>query len=288
MIAPINEKLARLIDTTLTLPAFPVVAQKALAAVNRPETTPRDLADLIGRDQGITTDLLRTMNSPFYRRRAAPKTVEQAVVFLGMKAMRLLIISAASKTLYNKRGHFAEALWAHGMGAALACRLIAEATSLPNSEEAFVAGLLHDVGKPVMAFAAPDQFELSLHGVRSEGLTSMQAEYAVFGYSHTDVGALLLERWNLSDSLASAALLHHDIDLARTIAPDSIKLVCAVSLADAICHSLGIGALNAVTELDVSAAPGARELGLSEQQLSSLVHSVDASFDEERALLRPD
>ncbi len=187
--SPRRLELAKIIDEDMGIPVFPAVAQMAIAAIDRPGITAGQLSKIITRDQGLATSILRTVNSAYYQLRNEVQTVKHAVVFLGMKAVRWLIVSAVAGKLYKRHFQAGKELWRHSMGAALAARLLAEASS-GNSEEAALAGLMHDVGKAVMNNAMPEMFNRSLARAGAENLQSSEAEQAVFGYTHVDVGAL--------------------------------------------------------------------------------------------------
>jgi HD-like signal output (HDOD) protein len=278
-----RDLLADIIKKDLEVPPFPAVAQAVIEAVNRPETTAETLSELITKDPGLTASVLKLVNSPFYGRRIAAKTVHQAVVYLGMKAVRWLMVSASAKMVYQRGdAKQAEAMWAHAVGAGLATRILSKGQGV-NPEDAFVAGLLHDVGKTLMSNETPGQFEAAADLARSAGLPAHKAEQAIYGYSHADVGSLLIQRWNLPDNLDDAVRLHHDLELAAGEAPDAVTLVRIVNLADGICHRLGIGAAPA-EELDLANERAVLELELDEDRLSAVIDEVRATWDKERSL----
>lgn len=280
-----RDLLAQIIEKDLEIPPFPAVAQAVIEAANRPETTAEDLARLITKDPGLTSGILKLVNSPFYGRRVAAKTVNQAVVYLGLRAVRWLVVSASAKMVYQRGdARRAEAMWAHAMGVGLAARILAtsQGRARISPEDAFVAGLLHDIGKTLMSNETPAQFDAAVDLARSGGLAAHDAEQAVYGFSHADVGSLLIQRWNLPDNLDDAVRLHHHLELAADEAPDTLTLVRIVNLADRVCHRLGIGAAPA-DDLDVACERAALELGFDAERAGELLDEVSAAFEAERS-----
>ncbi len=279
-----RDLLADVIEKEMAIPPFPAVAQKVISEVNKPNTTAGILSELIIKDQGLTTTILKTVNSPFYGLRSKMTTINQAVAYLGMKAIRHLAIAATSKTVYQKHGIVEETMWAHSLGVALGARLISASVKFVDSDEAFLAGLMHDIGKVIMNNNESDRFAESIANAKSEGLTSCEAEDAVFGFTHTDVGSLLIQQWNLSDDLESAVYLHHDLELAQEEAEAAMPLICTINLADRICHYLGIGTDEASEEIDFDADPAAKKLGAEAVWLQELTEQTRSTYDQEKSL----
>ena len=160
------------------------------------------------------------------------------------------------------------ALLRHSLACAAAAQLLAKRAKFRGVEEAFVAGLLHDIGKVVMNAYRRDQFGEVLTQVMS-GMTCSQAERAVFGFDHAEAGGCLLERWNLPPALVFAVRHHH----APLQAPGDSPLPCLVHAADAVCVTLGIG-LGLDSPADAVSPEALSVLGLTPQDFDEVSRHI--------------
>ena len=161
--AKVAEKLRKIIMTTRDLPAMPQVAAKVLELSSDPDTSAQRLQQVIADDQAMTARILKIANSAMYSCSRRVKTLTEAIVMLGFNSIRSLVVTSAARNLYNtnssRTGLKERLLWEHSIGAAFACRILA-AEYAPNlTEEAFLAGLLHDIGKLVLNQKAPREFD---------------------------------------------------------------------------------------------------------------------------------
>ena len=115
------------------------------------------------------------------------------------------MVTSAARNLYNTRNSHSglkeRLLWEHSIGTAFACRLMAQKHAPPLTEEAFLAGLMHDIGKLVLNIRIPEKFDDIVQVVYNENRTFHETELEHFGFSHAEVGALLVHKWNLSPLL---------------------------------------------------------------------------------------
>lgn len=277
--------LVRLIEANLEIPTIPVVASRALKEMSDPEVSAGKLARIIAEDQGLTARILKVANSALYALKREVKNLQQAATILGFEALKGIVVSVSCRMIYKRFGQVERTLWEHSVGAAVAAHLLARAQSLRSRDEAFVAGLMHDVGKVVMNNGDRVRFTEAVRLSTEGGLESQEAEREVFGFSHLDVGALLVKRWGLPANLEQAVLLHHEPELAEILAPECEDLVYVVSLADRLCHSLGLGVLSAAPIFDPTADPAALHLGFAPDQLESLAVEIRATYDAEHQAL---
>ncbi|RLC35876.1 hypothetical protein DRH29_05615 [candidate division Kazan bacterium] len=143
------EKIIKNIDK---LPSLPMVATKLLSIVDKELTAAKDLAEVIEKDQALTARILKLVNSAFFGLSSKVTTVSRAVIVLGFNSVKSLGLGisvfntvsnvGSEKTAFNK-----DKFWEHSLGVAAGARLLAKKLKYPNPEEAFVAGLLHDIGK---------------------------------------------------------------------------------------------------------------------------------------------
>lgn len=234
-------QLQNIVMTTRDLPAMPQVASKVLELSSNPNTSAQQLQQVISDDQAMTGRILKIANSAMYSCSRKVKTLTEAIVMLGFNSIRSLVVTSAARNLYNTRksrtGLKERLLWEHSIGAAFAARLLAVERAPSMAEEAFLAGLMHDIGKLVLNLRVPEQFDEIVQVVYNESRPFHVTEAELLGYDHTHVGALLVNKWKLSPVLEDVILNHHNS--AAMTADNPILLY--LDLANKLCKKMGIG-----------------------------------------------
>lgn len=276
-VKPNPKQIAQLIESNLEIPTIPVVASKALRAMQNENVTARDLANILQEDPGLTARILKVANSALYALPREIKSLSQAAMVMGFDGLKNLVISAACRGIYKRYGDRERALWIHAIACATAAEEIAKAAGVAQ-DEAFVAGLMHDVGRVVMNNGARDKLAEADTIAENEGIESPEAEQRLFGFTHTDVGGLLVGRWNLSDSLEHAVFYHHDIELVDSLAPQSKSLVDIVHLANRVCHAVGAGC-PVEEDVELEYEESAQSLGIDAGTLAEIVTAVRDRVD---------
>jgi putative nucleotidyltransferase with HDIG domain len=221
--------LDRIENDALDLPVLPEAAAEVVAATGRPDCDVRAVAEVIRRDQAMAAHLLRIANSPLYLPRVKIVSLQQALTRLGTRAVREIALMIAVKTrAFQAKGFEPQikSLFRHCLATALYAQEIARTCRL-SVEEAFLAGLLHDVGRPVLLQALADICREQRIVPNKPALLAVAAEH------HARVGSKLVARWSLADRLATTILHHHD---AEGVA-DTQTTTLVVSLADAVAHA---------------------------------------------------
>ena len=233
----IQELLRQLKD----LPALPDVALQVMKAADDDRSNVSEIARIISRDQSLTTRVLRLANSSHYGAIRTISTVSDAVVLLGLRTVRNLAMAASCQELlaaelsgyYLGRGD----LWRHSYCAALVAQSLSARVKYPVAEEAFVAGLLHDAGKVLLSVHLRAKFNQVVYAANKRRVPFIDAEREVLGFDHAQVGARMLEKWNLPVSLVHAVRYHH----APLSSKQPTALACLVHVADVVCLMLGVG-----------------------------------------------
>jgi putative nucleotidyltransferase with HDIG domain len=196
---------AKIDQRTLDLPVLPEVAAEVVASTGKEDCDLRALAELVRRDQAMATHFLRVANSPMYLPKTKIVSLQQALARLGMSAVReiSLLISVKTRT-FQVRGYERQLKeqFRHSLGTALFAQEIARLRRL-NVELAFLSGLLHDVGRPVLLQAIVD-----LHKELRVPENPAAVEAAASAH-HAPVGSALIAKWSLPASLADAIRFHH-------------------------------------------------------------------------------
>ena len=273
-----NMDLKRLAARAGDLPPLPALAVQALQMTKDPKVTARDLQRVITRDQALTARILRTVNSAMYSLRREVSTVSHAVAILGMDAIRSIIMSASVQPvllLGTAKGSDlgSKLLWEHSWGAALASRVLAQRTRYSDLEEAFLAGLMHDIGKPILMKNFPDRYAQVMADVYGGRAGFHAIEIEAFGFSHAHVGALVAERWHFPSQLAEAIGFHHD----PLVAAAHPQLSCITNLANSMMIQLEVG-FEKKKDLDLAAEPSCGFLQIGPSALQEILAEVRESL----------
>lgn len=224
------------------LPPLPLVASRLMEALGDTESSLSDLSRLISMDQAVATKVLRLVNSSYYGFPRQVTTVGHAVIILGFSTVRNLTLAIAAFDQFAL-GHDSPidplAFWEHCFGVAVCCQLLARRKRLPVKvgEEAFLGGLLHDMGKLFFCQHVPAQYRTVLEDAWQKMVPVSAAEQEHLGVAHTTVGQRIGERWNLPPALVATVRWHHDA------APcvDHFEMVALVSAADVLTRTAKIG-----------------------------------------------
>ena len=280
---PAPRNMAKLVNDNLEIPTIPDVASRALRMMSDPEVRGAQLAKTISEDQGLTAKVLKVANSALYALPREVKNLQQAAMVLGFTTLKSIVISASCRSIYKRFGMFEKSLWGHSVSSAMAAHALAQQLDLKHRDEAFVAGLMHDVGKVVMNNGARDQYKEVLKLCQQEGIGSVDAEQRVFGFSHVDVGSVLVQRWELTPALEHAVFLHHDTDLADSVAGDYRDLVFATYVANRITHSLGYGPGQPTPEPEALHDEVSESLGLDGPTLAAICNDVKELYEQDHS-----
>lgn len=224
------------------LPTLSAVITKMVEMLDGQDASPKELANLIEQDQSILSAILKLVNSAFYGFPRKITSVHQAVVILGFGTVKSIALGTSifkakprggEKEVFDRK-----ALWVHSLGVATASKLIARKIGHGDADEAFVAGLLHDVGKVVFDTQFSAEFREVAEKAEDENILILEAEREVLGLDHAEAGQILLFKWQLPLPVVNAVGFHHDLEKAPATYQ---RLAAIVHLADVICRKLKIG-----------------------------------------------
>ena len=220
-----------------SMPTLPTVALRVMEVTSNPGSSANDLMEIIGPDISLTTKILKIANSPFYGLTREISSLQHAVTVLGFKEIRNMVISTVAfesfKNFKQDDKFDINKFWRHSFCCGLAAKIIAVDLK-SSSNELFVAGLIHDIGKLVMYIAFPVEF-LKLVDMMSPlklKYTAFEAEKNVFEMIHDEVGMKLLRKWMFPESLITAVGFHHHPQEADKKSPFPI----IVHVADILTH----------------------------------------------------
>lgn len=275
-----DSQLKHLIMTIRDLPAMPHVASKVLELSSDPETSADRLQQVIADDQAMTARILKIANSAMYACSRTIKTLSEAIVMLGFNSIRSLVVTSAARNLYStgsaRMGLKERLLWEHSIGVAFSCRLLVSKKHPSLSEEAFLAGLMHDIGKLVLNLQLPDEFEEIVQIVYNENRDFHETEVELLGFDHAKVGELLVNKWKLSPLLEEVIGLHHKEDSLTAERP----LLLYLDLANRLCHKYGIG-FQEHADMDLCATKANGILGLQESDFTEVAQRLQQTLEVE-------
>jgi len=230
-------KIRRLLDHVSDIPPLPSVTTRILRVAEDPVSSAQDLTEIISRDPALTSQILKAANSAFYGFPQKIGTVYLAVVILGFNMVRTIVLGTGVLKLFRAKSASTSILnpntfWEHSLKCGVACRLLATNYKYHVAGEAFTAGLLHDIGRIVLAHYTTHQFEKVFKHSEDHRCSMLDAEMAVLGFSHADVGGYLLEKWSLPIPIVDAVCFHHFPGQSRH-APD---LASITHVADYLSH----------------------------------------------------
>ncbi|HHX38846.1 MAG TPA: HDOD domain-containing protein [Armatimonadetes bacterium] len=196
------------------LPSLPEVVARVLQVVDNPRSSAADFGRAISLDPALTARILRLANSAFYGYTGRIGTAVQAVTILGFAQVRSLVLTVSVLDLFWHSGkkpalpHYD--YWRHCIACAVAARALARRTRICPPEEAFVAGLLHDLGKMVLAMVIPEAYHQVVLQAEAEGRVLVEVEQECLGLTHPMVGGWVTEKWRLPVALNQAVERHHE------------------------------------------------------------------------------
>ncbi len=221
------------------IPALPEVVVQALQLLGNPETEPEQLGVCLRSDPVLIGKMLALVNSPFYGAQRTVVNVADAIMVLGFRGLRSLVLASSTSEFlerdYAAYGHDYRGLWRHSVAVATICRELATDAGLgiEQREELFIAGLLHDIGKMVLL---PYIMESSLATLLRID-PSYQRERELIGIDHAEAGALVVAKWNLTGWIQECIRHHHEEGEAE----DLHEPLAVLRLANSLAHELGHG-----------------------------------------------
>ena len=255
----------RLASGKVQLPVFPPLALQLQAMLAGDDADIDKIAQKIARDQALASQLLRVSNSAFYSGLSKITTIRDSIVRIGTQQVINLVHLATQEQQYRSKDKFIGLhltnLWQHAAATAQGSLWLAERLGFQSmAHEAFLAGLLHDIGK---LFLLKVMETIQASGNHNLELSTPVVD-EVLDTMHAAQGALLLQKWNLPEVYCAVVRLHHQEDY-----DGSNPVLGIVRLANLACHKLGIG-LHQEPSIVVGATPEARLLGLSELRAAEL------------------
>jgi putative nucleotidyltransferase with HDIG domain len=236
-----NEKLTALVTRQNSVPSLPSLYAEVVAELDSPEASLEKVANIVSRDPGMAAKILHLANSSFFGVRNPSSNPRQAVTLLGLETMRMLVLTVSIFSRFKPPDEGLipmEAVWSHSRAtSALAARIAkCEGADARAVDHATAAGLLHDIGKLILANSMPAAYHDVLVEARTTRMQLWQVERAALGASHAEVGACLLGLWGVPTPIIEAVAWHHR---PNDCPNPCFRPLTAVHAANALLHSDG-------------------------------------------------
>jgi putative nucleotidyltransferase with HDIG domain len=229
-----------LLKGVVSVASLPGVFLRLSEVVSDPHSSAADVGRVIAEDPGLTARLLRLVNSAMYNFPSRIETVSHAISIVGTAQLQDLALATSVIRLFASMPHglvTMESFWRHSVACGVAARALATRRRETNVERYFVAGLLHDIGRPIMYMQMPDQSRIAVTRSREERVPLFRVEHELFGFDHSHVGHALMELWKLPPALREAVAHHHHPERAQRFPVEA----AVVHVADLLANALSLG-----------------------------------------------
>lgn len=235
----VDNKVQQVVSNIRNLPTPPMVFHQIQKVISDPDSSASSLASILSEDPAMSVKVLKLTNSAFYGLSREVVSVKQAVMIVGMEAIKNLVLSASVLDMFKGDDldqEYQEQFWRHSLATGFCGRMLAgklRSRGIVDPDSSFSAGLLHDIGKLVVCCFLPEEYRAIKEAHQLDpSVPDHQVEEKVLGYSHPQIGGFLASQWKLPETLASAILHHHHPELSELDSP----VAHIIHIADGVAH----------------------------------------------------
>jgi len=222
------------VETVDNIPTIPGVLKKLLTMLENPKLSLNVLSNFISGDPALSSRVLRIVNSPLYGFPGRISSVSQAVVLLGINAIKGLLLGVSVFELMKES---MVGLWEHSLGCACTARIIAKKKGLKEIEDASIAGLIHDIGKVILILQCNAEYDKALQDAKHNNMLILDAEKKYFYATHADAGSWITQKWNFPRILVEIIEYHRKPNFSKYFPVET----AIVHLADIMVRAKGYG-----------------------------------------------
>ncbi|MEA3465570.1 MAG: HDOD domain-containing protein [Thermodesulfobacteriota bacterium] len=263
------------------LPPMPIVAVKVLELLQCPDTSINQLAQTISLDAAVSARLLKIANSSLYSGLRDITTLHNALVLLGERTVRSLVLASSMSSVNKSYGLLEKMLWEESVGCALAARYLSTKLNVSNSDEAFLVGLFSNLGKIIRNNNEPERYRELVEAVYNGAGDYLTLEQEVFSSPYSKVGAAVLYSWEIAPLLVESVRCQMDVHSAED--KEVSDLAALVNVASNLCMKLGIGHRCAEEDFDLSKTVGAEHLLITVETIAAIPDEFEELFAENSA-----
>lgn len=271
----LKQEIDQLLGDLERLPSFPDLVHKVMQMVRDPDADFQAVGREIQKDLGLTSDILRISNSAYYHPAREIRSVHEAIVILGLKAVKDIVMVSAARGILKQpvAGYRLEErdMWDHSIVvASLSAKIAEDRKTKTPPDVAFTAGLIHDVGKVVLSSTFRKAYLQIANDMKQDPtLRFTELERKYMGYSHSEVGAILLKKWNFPADLVESTLCNYTPEQAKV----NPELTAIVHVANWLALSAGIG-VDAGGMSEHLSIDAARSLGLNDDSVRAYYENL--------------
>lgn len=283
----LTPELRKAVLRVTEISSLPEITTKIIQVVEDPKSTANDLHEIVKNDPGLATKILKVVNSAFYGLPSQIASLDRAIVLLGMSAVKNIALAASLSRLFRPGAisdqFTAKDLWEHCIAVGVCARMMAE-VHVGHAEEAFVAGLVHDLGLLVEYQVFPEQLREVVEQCVATPQDFTAAERTIIGADHQQFGEALALRWKFPPALRNAISHHHNPDKLK---PEFRPLIRLIQIADTICAQNELGFYLTANTQEVTIEQLA-EVGISEDRIAEILECLPERIQETEAIFSDD
>jgi putative nucleotidyltransferase with HDIG domain len=263
------------------LPSLPAVAARINAEIENEGMSAKRLGAILSEDPSLVSRILRLSNSAFYGMPRQIASIERAVMVLGFDTVKNLALSISIFSFFEKGISPAIdviGLWNHSLGVAVSARTLVSRLNPKLAEQAFLLGILHDIGKVALVSLCLADMEQVCRHITQDGLGEQEAEVKVFGFTHQKIGAMLIKEWNFPEMIVTAVKSHHELPPVLKDCDEATSvLIRALCVANQFAKALALGVS---TNPNREAIPAVMwgYIGVDRQDLSGLSAAIREDY----------
>lgn len=266
----VTDMAERIKKGQISLPVLPKIVQEIEEVTKNPDATNDDIAEVIEKDAVISVKLISTANSPFYRGMSQFVTVRETIPRLGIKETQNLVLTIATKSLYNAKNdqfmHLLEKLWSHSLACALNAKAIARELDLVDADKYFTIGLVHDIGQTVLLKILSEM--TATKSFDTNDIIDSTNEHAV------ELCEVILKHWEFSDDFTNAVIQHKDHEFSKKTATSTL----VINVANYMTYNIGYGIKEGY--IDLGNLESVKLLAISMDKLDEINEKTKTTIEE--------
>lgn len=229
-----NYDIGEVIEKAENLSYIPTIVLRLMETISHPDVLVHEIVEVIKKDQGMVARVFKVANSSFYGRLKKAENLTDAVVTLGLRGIRSLILAQAVKQVLINADTGDHSLWEHATKVSTSSMVVAKELRCDILDNAMLGGLVHDIGKAFVASVYPEIPSLIYQKIAENQIVYEEAERIILHFDHAEVGAIITEKWNFPRTIVDVIRYHHCADDVKDVCTESRSLIYIVKLADVI------------------------------------------------------